>query len=156
KNMIGHELRQAAEYKQLLQGGQYFPNDYTLNLAKELRLLKIPGATLNGEQLLEIRKLVTSIEGLFRWFDTDRKEVYAALYGVVANSYYEKAILVLIDEVIDETGAVKDNASEELLRIRQQLAKKRSEQRRVFDRIIQKLSRSGMLTDTGEAFLNGR
>ncbi len=156
KTIIEHELKQTTEYKQLLQAGQYFPNDYTLNLSKELRLLKIPGAMLNGEQLLEIRKLMVAMQGIFRWFDKERQEVYTGLYRVVEHSYYEKAILTMIDGVIDEAGAVKDNASEELLRIRQQLARKRIEQRRVFDRIIQKLSKSGMVTDTGEAFLNGR
>jgi DNA mismatch repair protein MutS2 len=75
---------------------------------------------------------------------------------VIENSYYEKAIVALIDEVIDETGNVKDSASDELFRIRQLLTRRRHELRRVFDRIVQKLSKAGLVTDTSEAFLNGR
>jgi DNA mismatch repair protein MutS2 len=156
KEFIDHELKQSDEYKQLLDAGQYFPNDYILNLSKELKLLSIAGAVLAGEQFLEIRKLPQSMQSIFKWFDKDRKEVYAALYKVLENSYYEKVIVELIDEVIDETGKVKDSASEELLRIRQQLSRRRNELRRVFDRIVQKLSKSGLVTDTSEAFLNGR
>ncbi len=111
---------------------------------------------LTGEQFLDIRKLAINIQSLFRWFDKDRKTAFPALFKVIESSYYEKAIIALIDEVIDETGTVKDNASDELLRIRQQLSRKRNELRRVFDRIVQKLSKSGLVTDTGEAFLNGR
>jgi DNA mismatch repair protein MutS2 len=156
KDFIDDELKQTDEYKQLLDGSQYFPNDYVLNLLKELKLLSIPGAVLTGEQFLEIRKLPISMQSLFRWFDKDRKLAYSALYKVIQNSYYEKAILDLIDDVIDETGTVKDSASNELLRIRQQLARKRNELRRMFDRILQKLSKAGLVTDTEEAFLNGR
>ncbi|MBO9572760.1 MAG: DNA mismatch repair protein MutS, partial [Chitinophagaceae bacterium] len=156
KEFIEHELKQSEEFKQMLNAGQYFPNDYVLNLLKELKLLSIPGATLNGDQFLEIRKLPESINKIFKWFDKDRKSVYPALFKVIEQTVYEKKIIELIDEIIDENGRVKDNASEELLRIRQQLSRKRNEVRRVFDRIIQKLSKAGHITDTAEAFLNGR
>ena len=57
REFIELELQQTNEYKLLLQGGQYFPNDYVLNLSKEIKLLGIPGAVLAGEQFMEIRKL---------------------------------------------------------------------------------------------------
>ncbi len=156
KEFIAHKLRQSEEFKQMLAAGQYFPNDYILNLLGELKLLSIPGATLSGDQFLELRKLPESIQKIFRWFDKDRKVVYPALYSVIAQTTYEKRIIELIDEVIDESGRVKDNASDELMRIRQQLTRKRNELRRVFDRIVQKLTKAGYITDTEEAFLNGR
>jgi DNA mismatch repair protein MutS2 len=156
KEFIDHELKQTDEYKQLISSSQYFPNDFILNLAKELKLLSISGAVLTGDQFLEIRKLPESIQKIFRWFDKDRKALYPSLHSIVEKTYYEKIILELIDDVIDEAGNVKDNASDELFRIRQQLSRKRSELRRLFDRIVQKLSKSGLITDTAEAFLNGR
>jgi len=156
KEFITGDLKQSDEYKQILQAAQYFPNDHILNLLKELKLLSIPGAVLTGDEFLLIRKLAESIQSIFRWFDKERQNVYPALHEVVAGSYYEKSIIDLIDEVLDETGTVRDNASDELLRIRQQLFKKRNDLRRLFDRILQKLSKSGLVTDTGEAFLNGR
>lgn len=156
KEFIDHELKQTDEFKLLIESSQYFPNDYILNLTKELKLLGIQGAVLTGDQFLEIRKLPESIQKIFRWFDKDRKIVYPALLKVVENTYFEKVIIELIDDVIDETGKVKDNASDDLLRIRQQLSRRRNELRHVFDRIVQKLSKSGLVTDTAEAFLNGR
>ena len=156
KEFIDHELKQSDEFKQVLETSQYFPNDYILNLTKELKLLGIPGAMLTGDQFLEIRKLPESIQKIFRWFDKDREAIYPALHGVIGNTYFEKVILELIDDVVDETGNVKDIASQDLLRIRQQLSRKRNELRRMFDRIVQKLSKSGLVTDTAEAFLNGR
>ncbi|MBX3252558.1 MAG: DNA mismatch repair protein MutS [Chitinophagaceae bacterium] len=153
---IEPELKQGNEYKQLLQNGQYFPNDAVFNLAQELKLLGIPGAVLNGEQLLEIRKLAESIRHVFHWFDTDRKAAYPALLRVIAHSYYEKNISLLINDVLDELGVVKDTASKELSQIRTNLTRKRAELRRVFDKVVAKWNKSGYVSETEEAFLNGR
>jgi len=156
KEFIERELKQSHEFKQLVQNGIYFPNDYVLNLHKELRLLNIEGSLLSGEQLVAMRKLAISIENIFRWFDAERRETYSSLAEVIAGTYYEKAILELINDVIDETGSVKDNASDELNTIRMSLYRKRNELRRVFDRIISKLNKQGYLADIEESFMNGR
>ena len=156
KEFIERELKQAHEFKQLVQNAIYFPNDYVLNLQKELQLLNIEGALLNGEQLVDIRKLAESMEKIFRWFDAERREAYAGLADVISGTHYEKKIKALIEEVIDETGTVKDNASDELASIRMSLYRKRNELRRAFDRIVQKLNKQGYLADIEESFLNGR
>jgi len=156
KEFIERELMQTHEYRQLIQNSIYFPNDYVLNLAKELRLLQIEGAMLVGEQLVNFRKLATSIEKIFRWFDQERRVAYPGLLLVIEGTYYEKTILGLINDVIDETGNVKDNASDELHNIRMSLYRKRNELRKAFDRIISKLNKQGYLTDIEESFMNGR
>jgi len=156
KEYIDLELRQSYEYKLLIQSGQYFPNDYILNLSMELKLLSIPGAVLAADQFMLIRKLADNLKSIFRWFDKDRVLAYPALYKVCSETHYEKAILELLDDVLDENGTVKDNASAELARIRMSLFKKRNELRRVFDKVIQKWTKSGYVADIEEAFLNGR
>ncbi|MGN6293189.1 MAG: endonuclease MutS2 [Chitinophagaceae bacterium] len=156
KDFIDTQLRQSYEYHQLLQNGIYFPNDYILNLGRELKLLGIPGAVLNGEEFMGIRKLAESMERIFRWFDAERKSAYSAMAGVIANTYYEKAIIQLIDEVLDDSGQVKDNASEELKNIRISLYRKRNELRRVFDKIVAKLNKQGYLAEIEESFMSGR
>jgi DNA mismatch repair protein MutS2 len=149
-------LQQAHEYKQLVLIQVHFPNDYVLNLRQELRLLEIQGAVLTGEQFMLIRKLAESMHSIVRFFDADRRVTYAALHGVIAHTHYEKKIVSLIDEVLDEAGQVRDNATPELAKLRMQLFRKRTELRRVFDRILSKLQKQGYLADIEESFLNGR
>jgi DNA mismatch repair protein MutS2 len=156
REFIELELQQTHEFKLLLQNGQYFPNDHTLNLSKELKLLGIPGAVLSGEQFLQIRRLAESMGSIFRWFDAERREVYPALVRVIAPTRYEKVIIAAIDEVLDESGTVRDNASEELANIRLSLFRRRNELRRLFDRVLSKLAKSGYVADIEESFLNGR
>ncbi|MBC8033750.1 MAG: DNA mismatch repair protein MutS, partial [Chitinophagaceae bacterium] len=150
------ELRQSHEYKQLLVNSIYFPNEQVLNIARDLKLLGIPGAVLAGEQFIQIRKLAETIQSIFRWFDQERRMAYGALAKVIEDTYYEKAILELINEVVDEHGQVVDGASEDLRSIRMSLYKKRNELRRMFDRIVQRLNKQGYLADIEEGFLNGR
>ena len=156
REFIELELRQSLEFKLILQNGQYFPTDYILNLTKELKLLAIPGATLSGDQFMQLRKLAENMESIFRWFDSERRIAYPALTRVIAETKYEKRILEMIDEVLDDSGDVRDSASSSLADIRMSLFRKRNELRRVFDRILSKLNKAGYAADIEEAFLNGR
>ena len=156
KEFIEIELRQSYEYKQLVQSGTYFPNDYILNLSRELKLLSISGAVLAGAYFIQLRKLAESMEKIFRWFDRERKSAYPALAGVIQNAHYDKTIMKMIDDVLDEQGQVKDNASDTLRNIRMSLYRKRNELRRIFERIISKLNKQGYLAEIEESFMNGR
>lgn len=149
-------LKQTHEYKQLLQNGFYFPNDYVLNLSRELKLLSIDGAVLTGEDFIQIRKLAESLEKIFRWFDAEKKEAWPGLALVIRETRYEKAIIGKIDAVLDEQGQVKDNASDDLRSIRMSLYRKRNELRRAFEKIISKLNKQGYLADIEESFMSGR
>lgn len=156
KEFIDVELQQTHEYRLLQQHGLNFPNDFVLNLTKELKLLGIPGATLKGEHFLQIKKLADNTGNIFRWMDNERRGAYPALAKVIDNTYYEKVINELIDEILDDTGNVKDTASEELERIRMSLYRKRNELRRLFDKIVSKLNKQGYLAEIEESFMNGR
>src|SRR5206468_8203499 len=62
----------------------------------------------------------------------------------------------MINEVIDDSGYVKDNASNQLYSIRMSLYKKRNELRKLFERIISRLNKQGYLAEIEESFMNGR
>ncbi|MBH2005694.1 MAG: DNA mismatch repair protein MutS, partial [Sphingobacteriia bacterium] len=156
KDYIYRELRQTHEYKMILLQQQYFPNEFTLNISKDIKLLSIPGALITGEQWMQIKKLTESIGSIFRWFDNERRIAFPALTEVIKDSYYEKIIVELINEVLDDAGVVKDNASDELQKIRLNLFKRRNELRRMFEKVVQKMARAGYTADIDESFSNGR
>jgi DNA mismatch repair protein MutS2 len=156
KKFIEPQLLQTHEYKLLFENHLHFPDDAVLNLSTELKLLGIEGSVLSGEQFLQIKKLANAIQQIFRWFTPDRKIAYPSLLLIVEPTYFEKKISLLIDEILDEYGVVKDSASEKLADIRMALYKKRTELKRVFARIVSKLKKEGYLTDIEESFMNGR
>lgn len=156
REYIDLELRQSHEFKLLLQQSQYFPNDFLQNISKELKLIGISGATLSGEEFILVRKLAESIGNIFRWFDYERKMAFPSLAKVIEDNYYEKVIIEIIDEIIDETGNIKDNASDALQKIRMSLYRKRNELRRTFDKVLAKLAKAGYSADIDESFSTGR
>ncbi len=156
REIIQIELQQTSEFKSLIEQGQYFPNEENLNLSREIKLLGLSGAVLGSEQFLGIRKLADAIRQVFHWFDRERRLAYAGLASVINDTYYEKVIISAIDEILEENGQVRDKASPELANIRMSLFRKRNELRRLFDRIVSKLNKSGFVAETEEAFLNGR
>ena len=156
RNYIELELQQSHEFKMLLLQQQYFPNDFLLDIRKELKLLGIPGALIVGEQWIQIRRLNESMGAIFRWFDGERRLAFPALTEVVKNAYYEKQITESIDEVLDESGVVKDNASPDLQKIRMNLFRKRNELRRMFEKVVQRMTKAGYAADIEESFSNGR
>lgn len=156
REFIDLDLRQGFEYKTLIETAQYFPNDFIKNISRELKLLGIPGSILSGEQFLQIARLTENAQNIFRWFDEEHRAAFPAMATVVDNLYYEKVIRQMIEETIDATGVVKDDASLELSHIRTSLYRKRNELRKVFDRIVAKLNKQGYLTDIEESFMNGR
>lgn len=152
---VEKELQQTHEYKMLLSGGDYFPNDFTTNLQKELKLLAIPRSVLGGDQLLAFMKLALNMRDILVWF-SKHDGLYKSLRAICENISYDKRIAETVSTVIDDTGQVRDNASRELMGIRSDLAAKRQQLRKVFEGILRKLNKEGYLADISESFLNGR
>ena len=153
---IAPELEQTHEYKLILTNALFFPSEVLPDLTRELKLVSIPGGCLTATEFMRIKKLAELTRQVFRWFDDERKLSFPGLTLVIQNTYFEKAIIDLIDDIIDDSGMVKDNASEDLARIRLALFRKRNELRRAFEKILRKLNKDGFLADIEESFMNGR
>ncbi len=149
------ELQQTSEFKMVLQVGDYFPNDFTRNLHKELRLLQIAGGVLTGEQLLACMQLALNMRDILLWFKK-QNDLFPALNSICEHVVYEKRIHEMISSVIDEAGIVRDTASKELMSIRSELGKARHAARRTFDVVLRRLGKAGYLGDISESFFNGR
>ncbi|HRO43994.1 MAG TPA: DNA mismatch repair protein MutS, partial [Flavipsychrobacter sp.] len=154
-DFVERALLQTDEYRQLLSGSDYFPNDFTRNIQKELKLLGVPNAVLSGEQLLSLQQLSLSIRDVMLWFKR-HNDLYPNLKAVAEKIVYEKAITEIISAVVDENGNVRDSASRELMQIRTELSRLRGDLRRTFESILRKLNKQGYLADISEGFLNGR
>ncbi|MFA6151530.1 MAG: DNA mismatch repair protein MutS [Chitinophagaceae bacterium] len=154
-DFIEKALLQTSEFRSLMSGNDYFPNDFTRNIEKELQLLAISGATLAGSQLLLMKDLAQCIRNILTWLQ-NHNNLYPQIQALADKITYEKEIVKIVDAVIDEQGNVRDNASKELMQIRMELSKQRQNLRKVFETIIRKLGKQGYLADISESFLNGR
>lgn len=153
---ISNALFQTHEYKSLLNGGEDIPNSFSDNISREIKLLSIPGALLSGDQILLLRKLAENASRIYRWFNFEKIGTNPSLSKIVGESWYERSIIEIIDSILEENGSVKDSASADLAKIRITLYHKRYALRKLFDKIVKQLQQSGLLSDIGESFMNGR
>ncbi|XZF16706.1 endonuclease MutS2 [Chitinophagaceae bacterium MMS25-I14] len=155
QDYVEKALLQTSEFKGTLGGSDHFPNDFTRNLQKELKLLAVSGATLSGDQLLAFRQLALNIRDILLWFKR-HNDLFPNLLSLTEKITYEKGIADLVNAVVDDMGNVRDNASKELMQIRSDLNRMRQDLRRVFEGILRKLAKQGYLADISEGYLNGR
>ncbi len=155
KEHMERDLNQANEFKAILSSADHFPNDFTRNMQRELKLLSISGGVLKGDELLSFSYLALNTKDILQWFKKNN-DLFPTLRAISERVVYEKEIVELITTVIDENGIVRDTASKELMAIRSELGKLRYETRRTFDSVLRKLNKSGYLADIGESFMNGR
>lgn len=119
-------LREVRDYKLLLEKNERLPLEPFSDLSPALRLLAIADYTLTIEDFQNIRRVLKLMRGVFRFFSGPKKEIYPRLYAHIAHLPYEEGALKAIDEVIDEKGELRSDASPELMRIRrEQVAKLR-------------------------------
>lgn len=156
KPVIERLLSEVWEYKLIMKAGLYLPNDFTIDIQKEIKILGIPGATLVGEELLKIRSLAGNAGAIFEWFDAEKQNSYPYLAAKLEGKFYTPEIIRLIDGIIDDLGKVHDKASNELFDIRMELHSKRVYARRTFEKIQNRYNKLGYSADVSESFSNGR
>ena len=152
---VRKHLLHVNDYRKIMTTGSHFPLDYVTDLSKEITLLGITDAVLEQASFTKLKRIALSIESIFRFFSSNA-ELYPHLESIVSGIYYEKEIVKMIDAVFDENANVKDNASRDLMDIRNKLSKKRNELSKVFNQIIQRYSKLGILADSGQSIRNGR
>ncbi|MFT4061861.1 MAG: DNA mismatch repair protein MutS [Edaphocola sp.] len=148
-------LEQTLEYKATLGFPHPFPNDFIRNMDREIKYLGIGGAVLKGEELIAFRNLAHTIKDILHWLKNN-EPLYPRLRALAEKITYEKEIAAVVNAVVDDTGAVRDNASRELMQLRSELDATRQQLRRVFEGILRKLAKQGYLAEISESFLSGR
>lgn len=154
-DFIEKALQQTQEYKITLETNDYFPNDFNDDLHKQIKLLQISNAALTTQDIQALKKLTLNFRDIINWFK-GKNDIFPSLYSIIENIQYEKEIIAIISEVMNDEGTLRDDASKTLLRIRIDLNEKRKEVRRVFENTLRKYNKLGYLADTVESFNNNR
>ncbi len=149
-------LDEVAEFKQSLESTASFPLQVYHDLAEDLRLLEVIDSVLSEEALQKIAVVLRSIQAIFRFFSAERKELYPHLYDIVREVDFDPTLLQAINQVLDEEGAIRPDASSELQRISRSIRSKEVELDKQFRRLIGEYRKKGWLSDSVESFRNGR
>lgn len=148
-------LIQAYEFKQLLQSGDYFPADHFIDLKSMLARVKVEGSYLQEENFHQI---VLSLNTVFACIDffKIRTGIYPELEKLVANVPIDRNIVKSIEQIIDNKGNVRPNASKELAEISQEISYIESEARKRINSVFKELQKDGYTADTQLTIRDGR
>ena len=147
---VSTALTEVNELLGLLQSEQSLPALAAEDVRPHLLRLKIKGAALEGQDVLVLKSLVESFNGLYAFFRShaERTPTVGLLFGSLLPN---KEIPAEVERILDRRGIVKTSASKELGRIRNDLSKKRAAADRIFYRAVKKYQNAGVLADTQES-----
>jgi DNA mismatch repair protein MutS2 len=152
---VEQALLRVAEFKSIRTEGESFPSLDFEELLPEIKLLPIKNAVLQQEGFVRITRASELTNALLHFFDK-RSQDYPQLTALLKDVYFTRELIDAIEKIFDRRGEIKDEASPELFRIRQQIGVLKNQINRNFDKEMRKWLKEGMLGETKEAFVNDR
>jgi len=156
KNKLDNELQLIKEiYDILFVLENHFPSLHFIELKHEFDTLRIEGAILTLEQIINILRLCKTTHTLLK-FTHKNKEEYPLLVAECDGIENIDPIYNSITSILNDKDQIKDDASEELARIRSQIKSTRKEINKVFDGLLRRYKKDDVIGDIEEAFLENR
>ncbi len=146
---------QSFEFKKLLGTKAATPEIYVADNRYYLKLLQKEGSVLELENIISILDAVSFYRQWYKWLSAYEAD-YPELYRLFQYKENLELIIECIYTVIDDKGQVRDNATENLAYLRDQIAEVRKKIATTFDRELRKAKKNKQLSDTSESFLNER
>ncbi len=119
------ELTCVSEFVRIIQEEDNFPNQFFFDIRSSLQRIKIEGLYLDEQELFDLKRSLETIRDIVRFFNTDGEEEsspYPNLQKLTEEVIVFPAIIKQVDDILNKYGKIKDNASQELARIRRELA----------------------------------
>lgn len=148
-------LRQAHEFKELLLHDAPLPVDHLYPIRPLAEKAKIEGAFLLEEEFYRVLLSLRTVYALIRYFN-EREGQYAYLEMLFEHLPIETQIVRRIEQVIDDRGTMKDNASRLLLDLSQQIQKSEQEARKRLETVYKQAQNNGWTADGNLTIRDGR
>jgi DNA mismatch repair protein MutS2 len=143
------------EAKEIINKAGHPPIEYLSDLKNSLSESRIEGSILSSNKVLEILKLAKTSRLLIQFLKSELKEesrLREKLYSLFSDKLFEHHI----EKVINEQGEVKENASNELSRIRKDINSRRNELVKSINRIIKTLKEDDIVREDYLTLRDGR
>ena len=124
KAAIAKSLEQTEEFIGLLQTGVPFPVRDFHDLREAFHQIQIEGTCLNVEDLFALKPSLNVLEAILRYGRSESADATPRLKSLIENIFIERSIFTEVNRLVDDKGEIPDNASTELLEIRQSIRRK--------------------------------
>jgi DNA mismatch repair protein MutS2 len=155
--VIQKMLEQNMEFVRILESGKSFPIQNYIDCREELSRLKTEGAYIEQEALFDLKLSLETLWQILEFFKATNEDEYPRLKAIIGDLFFPQELLNAASAIIDDKGNIRDNASSELMEIRQKLQSKARQVMRETRKAFNQARQSGWLPDHAEITIrNGR
>ena len=117
-------LHRTDEMIKIERSDEEFPTDFFYDVRPMLKRIRIEGTFIDVSELFDLRRSLETIRRVVSFFKTkeDEQPLYPYLSEMSGDVLVYPQLTKEIDNILDKTGGIRDNASPELLTIRRNLS----------------------------------
>lgn len=123
--VVESQLNLITEFIRIIQEEDQFPDQYFFDVRQSLMRIKIEGMYLDEQKLFDLRRSLETINNIVRFLhhheDEEGQSPYPNLSALAGDVMVFPQLIGKIDSILNKYGKIKDNASQELARIRREL-----------------------------------
>ncbi|MCX2741613.1 endonuclease MutS2 [Pontibacter anaerobius] len=154
-DLVERLLQQTEEFKQLLESDAEIPLQHYYDPTAYLDRAAIEGTYLDVTQFFEIKMSLRTIRDSLRFISEPEEGQYEALKALGANISVERSLLAALDKVVDDAGAVRDDATPELQRLKRDLIAQQAVLRKTISSILRHAKNEGWTPSDVEPTIRG-
>ncbi|OGX88163.1 endonuclease MutS2 [Hymenobacter glacialis] len=148
-------LQQADEFTFLLRSGADFPASHYYDPKAHLKRAALPGAYLDVAAFFEVKMSLRTIRQALTFFSEADATLYPTLRLLGIGVQVDRNLLAAMDKVVDDEGAVRDDASPLLRQIRQELIARQGQLRKQIAGILRHAKTEGWIPGDAEPTIRG-
>jgi len=155
KDSLMQALMQTSEYVSSFQNNNSVPNHGFDAITHEIKFLAIEDSFLEVGSFRKIATISGTVNVLLNYFKKF-DDYYPNLNSRASEVRLTKDIMLMIDDVVDKYGEIKDNASPDLLHTRREMNSVRGKVNQSFGVALTQYNSLGYLDDIRESFVQNR
>ena len=160
---IDERLEQTAEFTRILREEDDFPARYFFDVRPSLKRIRVEGMYLDEQELFDLLRSLETIRDIVRFLapadgeDPSAASPYPCLKRLAGDILVFPQLIRQINNILSPHGKIKDNASPELARIRQELAATTGSISRTLNSILRSAQSEGVVDkDVSPTLRDGR
>ena len=148
-NKVEKLLLQTEDFRKILISAEEFPSSNYINISINLNKINVEGAYLTEDEMYEVSLALGTVLSCIRFF-RESGEKYPHLNKLLSSIDFDTSLHQSISGKYEITGVLKDNASNELLKIRTEIHKQDQKLRKTIEGILRKARENGYSPRDGQ------
>lgn len=163
-NYINSRLEELREFRRIGEEADDFPLDNFFDVRQSITRIRLEGTHLEIDELFDLKRSMETIINIIAFLSRgeeiihdEMKPVYPALYALADGIATFPELVQRIAQIIDKLGNMRDNASPELLQIRNELSRTEHSISRTLHAILRSAQSDGVVEhDVAPTLRDGR